>query len=292
MGAADVVPGVSGGTMAYILGIYGALLDAIKSFDVIWLKACVRLDISAALRLAHFQFLIPLVLGIFLAIMFFTRVVPLPTYIVTDPEWVYGLFFGLIIGSILMLQRQIVMRNISSVLPLLVGIMIGISINSLVPTTTPDAAWFVFISGALAITAMILPGISGSFILLILNKYAYVFDAIGRFDFLVIVPFALGAITGLLVFSRILSYLMHQHHQTMLLIINGFLITSLWKIWPFQERLYIMVRDKQRLLESTPIFPDSLNATVTGSLGMIILGCFLVFMLHRLAQHKQAILSR
>ena len=107
MGSADVVPGVSGGTMAFILGIYPRLLAAINSFDLVWLRMVMCFDVKGALTYPHFGFLLPLVAGIFAALLFFTRVVPLPSYLVTDPELVYGLFFGLIVGSIIVLLRHI-----------------------------------------------------------------------------------------------------------------------------------------------------------------------------------------
>lgn len=255
MGAADVVPGVSGGTMAFILGIYTRLIDAIKSFDSVWLGAVMRFDVSRALTRPHLSFLIPLGLGIVGAVAFFTRIVPIPALLRSHPEHVYGLFFGLVVGSVLVLLRDLGWRSFAEMFWLAAGIVIGGAIVTAVPTTTPDDWWFITFSGAVAICAMVLPGISGSFILLIMGKYAYVLDGIGHLDPAIIGPFALGAMIGLAAFTRVLSWLLHRFERAMLLAICGFLIASLWVIWPFQHRVFVTVRGKQRLIESTPLMP-------------------------------------
>jgi len=175
MGAADVVPGVSGGTMALIFGIYSCLINAIKSFDTDWIKGIIKFDLEVILHRPHFAFLIPLVMGIFAAVLFFTRVVPLPILIRTHPEIIYGLFFGLILGSALVLMKVTESWSFKEIRFVIAGIAIGYLIFNMVPVETPDASWFIFLSGAVAISAMILPGISGSFILLMLKKYTYIF---------------------------------------------------------------------------------------------------------------------
>ena len=283
MGSADVIPGVSGGTIAFILGIYADLINAIKSFNRDWLKSIVKLDLINIIQRPHFGFLLPLFAGIVSALLFFTRVVPLPELLQEFPEQIYGLFFGLISGSVIVLFREVVTLDRRTVLPLLAGIVTGLVVFNLVPMETPESAWFIFLSGILALCAMLLPGISGSFILLILNKYAFIFNAIGYFRFSVIVPFALGAITGLAMFSRILSWLLKKYHQQTLATIIGLLIASLWVIWPFQQRIYQTVRNKPRLMESIPYFPTELSQTVLFAVFMIIVGFAVVILLERLA---------
>jgi len=287
MGSADVIPGVSGGTMAFILGIYPQLLAAINSFDMVWLGKIFRLDINGALTYPHFRFLLPLFAGIVAALLFFTRVVPLPKYIITHPELVYGLFFGLIAGSILVLLRHVSGYDGIKLLQLAAGALLGFAVVNLVPTTTPDDAWFIFVSGVLSITAMILPGISGSFILLILGKYAYIFDALGHFRFAVIIPFALGAATGLVLFSRFLGWLLDVYRQGTIMVITGLLVGSLWVIWPFQQRSYVEVRGKQRLLESTPVLPEAIDITAIGSIMLVLIGFVLVLAMDRIAGKRE-----
>ena len=279
MGAADVVPGVSGGTMAFILGIYEKLINAISSFDVIWLKHVFKLEIKPALQRPHFGFLIPLFIGIICALVFFTRIIPLPTLLHTNPEPIYGLFFGLIIGSIVVLLPETERFDSSTLFFLAIGTLAGWFIVNLVPTNTPDTAWFLFLSGMLAISAMLLPGISGSFILLILHKYETILNGIGHFNFMVLIPFGLGALTGLVVFSRFLGWLLARFYRATLAVIIGILIGSLWVIWPFQVRKYIEVHDKERLISATPYFPDSFTQPVIYALLMMLLGIALVLII-------------
>lgn len=286
MGAADVVPGVSGGTMAFILGIYQRLLEAIRSFDVCLLALLKERRIGSAIHHTDLYFLLFLGAGIFAALMFFTRVVPLPELIRTQPELVYGLFFGLVVASILVLLDEVEHIGLKGMVALLLGAAAGLVIVNLVPMETPNATWFIFGSGALAICAMILPGISGSFILLILKKYAFVFDAIGRLELSVLLPFALGAATGIMLFSRFLVWLLHHYYRVTLLTITGLLAGSLWLIWPFQERVFETVRNKPRLISSTPIWPPSWDQTAWASLGLMLLGLGLVFALHWLSRRR------
>lgn len=283
MGAADVVPGVSGGTMAFILGIYTRLIDAIKSFDVAWLAAVLRLDWRAALGRPHFGFLVPLVAGILGAVLFFTRVVPLPQLLLSHPEEVYGLFFGLVGGSIVALVSDFGGLRTRDLPALVLGIVLGGIVVTAVPTTTPETWWFVMLSGALAICAMVVPGISGSFVLLLLGKYAYVLDAAGHLRFDVLLPFAAGIVLGLASFTRLLSWFLHRHERASLVAITGVLVASLWVIWPFQARSYVEVHGKQRLLESTPLWPQA-TTTTWGALALALLGVVLVVTLHRLGR--------
>jgi len=287
MGSADIVPGVSGGTMALILGIYERLLEAIRSFDRAWLRELFGLRIAAALARNDLGFVLPLAAGIILALLFFTRVVPLPTLIVTHPEQVYGLFFGLILASIIVLMGEVERYRTREILWTASGVLLGFTVVNLVPVATPTAAWFIFLCGFVAISAMLLPGISGSFILLILGKYAYIIDALGSFDIGVILAFALGAFSGLIVFSRAIVWLLHHYHQATLLVIKGILIGSLWVIWPFQERVYETVRGKDRLIAAQPVWPGEIDGTVVISAAVAAAGFVLVMVIHRLSQQRE-----
>ena len=286
MGAADVVPGVSGGTMAFILGIYTQLINAIRSFDVIWLQHVFKLEVKLAFQRPHFGFLIPLVIGIFCALIFFTRVIPLPTLLHTHPEPVYGLFFGLIVGSVITLLPETKRFDLTAVLFLSFGILLGWLIVNLVPVETPNTTWFIFLSGMLAISAMLLPGISGSFILLILHKYDTILNAIGHFNFMTLIPFGLGVLTGLVVFSRFISWLLARFYRATVLVIIGILIGSLWIIWPFQVRKYIEVHEKEKLISSTPYWPDVWNETVLLAVFMMLIGVGLIWSISALAKIK------
>jgi putative membrane protein len=280
MGAADVVPGVSGGTMAFILGIYPQLLRAISSFDGLWLQAIIKLNLGQIWQRPQLGFLIPLAIGIIAALFFFTRIIPLPQLIHTHPEPIYGLFFGLILGSIISLLIEVKSLNARDFFFLVTGCMLGWFIVNLVPTETPDASWFIFISGMIAIVAMILPGISGSFLLLIMKKYELILHAIGHLQFNIIIPFALGAVVGLAVASRFLTWLLAKFYRETLLTIIGVLIGTLWVIWPFQVRYYLTIDAKTKLISSTPYFPTELNLAVIYAILMFSLGLTLVLFIH------------
>lgn len=286
MGTADVVPGVSGGTMAFILGIYQRLLAAIRAFDLTALKLVVTGRFADAARHVDLVFLVALFGGTAVALGVFTRVIPLPQLIVSHPQYVYALFFGLIAASIVVLLRGLGRINGVEWIALLGGAVAGGLIVTLVPTETPETSWFVFIAGAIAISAMILPGISGSFILLVLQKYAYIFDAVGRLELSILIPFALGCMTGLMAFSRVLTWLMAHYYRYTLVAICGILVASMWKIWPFQERTYVTVRGKERLIDSTPMWPTELGLEAGGAIGLVVIGFAAVWLLHIYASKR------
>jgi putative membrane protein len=283
MGAADVVPGVSGGTMAVVLGIYQRLINAIGAIDAGFVRHLLGGRLGRAAEHADLRFLLSLGIGIFAALMFFTRVVSLPTLIETHPEPVYGLFFGLVTASIVILLGSLRGFGSADALSLVLGVGLGFGMVNLVPTATPETAWFVFLSGALAICAMILPGISGSFILLILQKYTYIFAAVGRLDLAVLLPFALGAATGLLLFSRVLAFLLRSFYRPTVNVIVGLLIGSLWVIWPFQIRVEVVIDGTTRVLRNTPFLPHALTTDVLIAIALAGIGATVVLALHRAA---------
>lgn len=287
MGAADIVPGVSGGTVAYILGIWHRLIEAIKSFDAEWFRLVFRLQWTAAIRKAHLSFIVPLAFGVALAVVTFTKFIPIPTLIQTHPEPVYGLFFGLIAGSILILLGEIGKLTFKDAAILCIGTGLGWLLVNIVPVQTPETAWFIFLCGCIAISATLLPGISGSFILLILGKYAYILGGLGNLDFAIILPFAAGCLVGLAGFSRGASWLLHYHYRLSVLIIIGILISSLWMIWPFQERVYETVREKERLISSTPVWPDTLHSWGLMGITLMAVGFVIVLALGWIASYQR-----
>lgn len=246
MGSADVVPGVSGGTMALITGIYNRLVYAVKSADSRALRALLTFRVSEIFTYLHWKFLLILLAGIFGAVLFFTKVVPLQIYMYTDPELIYGLFFGLIAGSVFILMKEVGSddRNWKSLLALVAGTLIGFWVVTLVPTDTPESFFFVFGSGMIAFCAMILPGISGSYFLLILGKYDYVLSQFARLGdqtgtaLLALLPLFLGGAAGLILFSRLLTWLLQNYYALTLMLLIGFLIGSLYVIWPYQVRTF------------------------------------------------------
>ena len=196
------------------------------------------------------------------------------------------MFFGLILASIVILMGEVEKYGVKEIIVTIVGVILGFTIVNLVPVETPTAAWFIFLCGFIAISAMLLPGISGSFILLILGKYAYIINALGEFNLAVILTFGFGALSGLVVFSRIIVWLLGRYHQATLLVIKGILIGSLWMIWPFQERVYETVRGHEKLVGASPVWPEAFNATVAGSLALLIAGFILVMVIHRMSNRR------
>ena len=286
IGAADVVPGVSGGTMAFILGIYRPLIEAIRAFDATLGRLLLSRRFRDAGEHVDLALVVPLGLGVFAAVMFFTRIVPLPRLVESHPELVYGLFFGLIVASIVVLLRSLGGVRTTEWTAVFAGAAVGFGIVNLVPVSTPDAPWFIALSGALAISAMLLPGVSGAFILLLLRKYAYVLDGIGRLDPGILVPFAIGIIAGLMAFSRLLAWLLRERYRVTLLAICGLLIGSLWVVWPFQERSFEIVRGKRRLITSEPALPSAADDATLGAFALMAAGLALVAAIHRLAGRR------
>lgn len=266
MGSADIVPGVSGGTMALITGIYDRLIFAIKSFDYKALKLALSFRVRDLFDHIHWKFFLFLGTGMVLAVFFFTRIVPLQIYMFTHPEWVYGIFFGLIVGSIFLLIAEIDPsdRNWKHLLPLIGGSLFGLWVVNLVPADTPETFGFVFLTGSIAISAMVLPGISGSYLLLIFRKYDYILSQLSMLGtaetmsaLVNLTPFILGCLFGIIIFTRALSWLLKNYHSITILLLIGFLIGSLWVIWPYQNREYIdNVRSTETVMIDAPIVDE------------------------------------
>lgn len=233
MGAADVVPGVSGGTIAFITGIYERLVNAIKGIDLKALKLLFTGRFGPFWRKIDGNFLGSLVLGIAISIFSLAR---LMTWLLNHhpiPTWAF--FFGLIVASSVMVSRDAGRWNAGKIIAFLAGAAAVYAITVVTPASTPETWWFIMLSGAIAICAMILPGISGAFILLLLDKYAFMMDAVGELRFGVIAIFAVGAIVGIVAFSHFLSWLLSRHAGITVAVLTGFMIGSLNKIWPWKK---------------------------------------------------------
>ena len=241
MGAADVIPGVSGGTIAFIMGIYDEFVGSLASINGEALKLLLKGRFSAFWKHINGSFLLSLVAGIGISVI---ALAGLMQMLLSDfPIQTWAFFFGLIVASSIFIIRGISGWKLRDSLLLIFGVALGAVICTLSPTQTPDGLWFIFLSGALAICAMILPGISGSFILLILGKYEYVLGAIsglvagvdpGR-NLLILGVFGLGAIIGILAFSRFLHWLLARWQKETMIVLAGFIIGSLVKIWPWSN---------------------------------------------------------
>ena len=247
MGAADVIPGVSGGTIAFITGIYDQLIGSINSINADAVKLFFSGKFKEFWKHINGTFLLSLFCGILFSVV---TLAGLMQYLLeSHPIQTWAFFFGLIVASSLFILRGIEGWNLKAVIFLILGVCLGIIVCTLSPTTTPDALWFIFLSGAIAICAMILPGISGSFILLILGKYKYIMEAITGLttgqavgeNLVILGVFAIGAVCGIIAFSRILNWLLSRYHKQTLLVLAGFIIGSLVKVWPWSNMEAIML---------------------------------------------------
>lgn len=241
MGAADVIPGVSGGTIAFIMGIYDEFVGSIARFDTEAVKMLAKFRIRDFWKHINGNFLLALFVGIGISVV--TLAGLMQTLLSQFPVQTWAFFFGLIVASSIFILRGIEGWRVQDGISLVLGIGLGVVVCTLSPTQTPDDLWFIFISGAIAICAMILPGISGSFILLILGKYQYIMGCIHELstgvnfsqNLLVIGIFLLGAIVGILSFSKFLRWLLSRWHKETLLVLAGFIIGSLVKVWPWNN---------------------------------------------------------
>ena len=271
MGAADVVPGVSGGTMAFVMGLYEELVEALKSFDGRLAGRLARLRVAEALASVPWPFLA--VLGGGMAAAVLTLAEPIGWLLDNRPVPLFGFFFGLVLASIVTVGAQ-VRWSPSPVLCLLLGAGGSYLLVGLVPLTMPHDGLTLFLSGVAAITAMILPGISGSFVLLVLGQYEFVIDAVRQRDFLALVPLALGCAAGILAFVRVLSWLLRRRRQTTVALLIGFMVGSLRRIWPFKS-------DPADPLGQVNVLPDP-DPTFWLALALCLLGFLLVYALSRL----------
>lgn len=232
MGAADAVPGVSGGTIAFITGIYEELIETIRRFDLEALTCLRRFGFSAFWQHINGSFLLALLCGIGVSLATFAHVVlfMLDTY----PEVLWAFFFGLILASVWVVGRQITNRSLFTTLFFLLGALLAYLATSLSPAEIEVTPLSLFLAGAIAICAMILPGISGSFILLLLGMYSVILGAVKAADFSTLGLFLLGSVIGIISFSRVLNWLFHHYRNNTLALMAGFLLGSLNKVWPWK----------------------------------------------------------
>ena len=255
MGAADVVPGVSGGTIAFITGIYEELINSIKGINLEALKLFFTGRWVSFWKQINGNFLVAVFAGIFISVLSLARL--LEYLLGHQAVLIWSFFFGLVLASSYVVSRKIGKWQYPKIVALVAGIGIAFYITSVTPATTTDSSWFVIFSGGLASCAMILPGISGSFILLLLGKYSFALHAVNERIILDLLLLGLGAVTGLILFANLLSWLLRKYHDITIAVLVGFMIGSLNKIWPWKETLEtIMVEGELKPLVEKNILPS------------------------------------
>lgn len=233
MGAADVVPGVSGGTIAFITGIYARLLGAIKSVNITALRLLFQKGIKAAWEQVDGTFLLSLFIGIVVSL--FSLAKGIEWCFTNYPQLLWSFFFGLIIASSIYILRQVDQWNLPAILGLVIGGAVAYTITVLAPGEAPNEYWMVFLAGSIAISAMILPGISGSFILLLMGMYRHVLAAANDLNIPFLLIFMAGCVIGLLLFSHLLSWTFKNYENLTLAVLSGFMMGSIRKVWPWQN---------------------------------------------------------
>ena len=285
MGAADVVPGVSGGTIAFISGIYEELLTSISNVNYSLFKTLKSDGIKAAWKQVNGAFLMSLFVGVFVSIISLAKAIK--WMLEHEPILLWSFFFGLVLASVIYIAKQISKWNLGTVTLLILGSGVAFYITTLDPLVSENSSpLFLFLAAALAICAMILPGISGAFILVLLGAYKPVLDAVNNRDVTSVAIVFAGAIAGLLTFSRVLKWLFTNFKNYTLAVLTGFIIGSLNKIWPWKETVTWRINSQgiQVPFNQQSVSPFSFeNNQLCIALGLSIAGFALILLLEKLA---------
>lgn len=289
MGAADVVPGVSGGTIAFISGIYEELLNSISSFNFSLINVFKNEGFKSVWIKVNGNFLVSLFVGILISVLSLAKLIE--SMLENHPIVIWSFFFGLVLASIIYIGKQITKWTKGSVLCLILGAILAFYITTLNPMVSANSSpWFLFLAGMIAICAMILPGISGSFILVLLGAYKPVLNALNTKDFVSIIIFLVGAVLGLLSFSRILKWLFSTYKNYTLATLTGFIIGSLNKIWPWKETISWRTNSKgmEVPFNTASVSPFSFEGDnqLLISIFLMLIGFGLIILLEKLAIKK------
>lgn len=297
MGIAEVIPGVSGGTIAFITGIYEKLINTIKAFDFSLIATFRKDGFAGIWQQINGTFLVSLLLGMAIGIV--VGVFGVTHLLETFPQLLWAFFFGLIVSSAIYIGRQVGSWGIGEIGALIFGIGLAYYITVASPAQGNEALWFVFISGAIAISALLLPGISGSFILLLMGMYTFILptmkEALRTFDpqsLTIMVVFGLGCLTGLVTFSRVLSWTFKNYKNPTLALLTGFMVGSLNKIWPWRNVISTRINSKGEEVPfmETTVMPGQFEGEpmVIGVILLMIVGFASVFVLERLGAKQEA----
>lgn len=287
MGAADVVPGVSGGTIAFISGIYEELISSINKIDASLFKTLFSKGIKAFWKQVNGNFLLALFSGIAISVLSLAKFIS--WLLENKPVLLWSFFFGLVLASIYFVGKGIKKWNTGVILILIIGAVAAYYITTLPPSENVASLPYLFLSGALAVCAMILPGISGAFILVLLGSYKTILDAVHEHDMKIVTTVGLGAIVGLLSFARILKWMFTHYKNLTLAILTGFIIGSLNKIWPWKEVLQTKIfGDKIIVIDDKNVLPWNFegDSQLTYAIILAIIGFSFIFILEKAASKK------
>jgi len=294
MGAANVIPGVSGGTIALITGIFERIIHAIKSFDTTAIKLLFKGKIKEVINYVDFYFLIIVLLGMVISIVTLAKV--LKYLFISHPVYIWSFFFGLIIASVYYVGKTIKKWNASVVLSFTFGTAIAIWISYLNPSTPNDSFFYLMICGVVAICSMILPGLSGSFVLILMGNYELVMiDAVNEGNISILAPVVLGGIIGILALSHILSWIFKKYKDQTIALLTGFILGSLSILWPWKTELYrtdaigeFILKNNEKIVQGYKLFiPDSFNSQVVLAIVFAILGLLTIALIEKFAKSKK-----
>lgn len=282
MGLADLIPGVSGGTVAFISGIYEELLYSVKKVSGEVIKLVIKGQFKKAWFAIPFGFLMPLGAGLLTAIVTLSRL--LSFLLVTYPEFIWSLFFGLVLSSTWLVAKRVKKWNFSYFASFVITAILAYFVVGAVPVETPSNIFTFFASGVFAIIAMILPGISGSFILLLLGKYGQILEAAKNLDIPILLSVLGGAVVGLSIFSRVLTWLFARYHNISVAILAGFMFGSVRKLWPYKEVIQTRINSHGEIIPliEKNVMPSGFNATIVLTFILMIVGVGIVIYLDRL----------
>ncbi|MFX0558316.1 DUF368 domain-containing protein [Maribacter sp. CXY002] len=286
MGIAELVPGVSGGTIAFVTGIYEEFISSINNVNVVTFKTLKNEGFKAFWKKLNGNFLLALFIGMLISILSLSKAI---TWLLDyHPIPIWSFFFGLVLASVIFVAKAIKNWNIVSVSLFIIGTVSAFYITTLPPSANTDGLPFLFFSGALAICAMVLPGISGAFILVLLGSYKTILDAVNDKDFKIVITVALGAIFGILSFAKLLKWMFSNHKDATLAILTGFILGSLNKIWPWKNILEVIKIGKKEIIIDENISPFAFEGDnqLTFALIAAIIGFSLIFILEKTASKK------
>lgn len=259
MGIADIIPGVSGGTIAFLMGIYEEFIESLHSFDLDFIKRIFRGKLTEAFSHVGWKFLAALMSGILTAIFSLSHM--MKWLLENQKVYVNAVFFGLILTTVFIIAKKVRKGDFAKIALGFLSAVVMYRLTGMVPLNTPDAWWFLFLSGAVAICAMILPGISGAFILLLLGKYEFVITAVSERNLGALIVVALGCAFGLFTFVRFLRWVLHRHYDLTLSILAGLVLGSLSKVWPWKDVMDVP-KGKMILVQEMNVFPLAFTTEV------------------------------
>ncbi len=290
MGAANVIPGVSGGTIALITGIFERLIDAIKSFDAVAIKLLFKGRIKELIAHIDLYFLIAVFFGMVASVVTLAKV--LEYLFINYPVYVWSFFFGLILASVYYVGKTVGKWRVSVIITFIIGAASAFVISMLNPATQNDSFFYLIICGVIAICSMILPGLSGSFILILLGNYELVMiHAVNNVELKILIPVIIGAIGGLIIFSHILSWIYKKYKDQTISILTGFILGSLGILWPWKNEIYrldtagnFILKDGEKVIQSySKYIPESFNTEVIVAISLMIFGIITISLIEKIA---------